>query len=1467
MSLDLRLRQSPRVSMTASILVLLTLLSIGVAKAATLPQTATHRAVQAQAQATTQAQPKSRSQSAAVPSHDQIRQTLLRQPLYFEPAADGAMTRRSPAGTMRLDAAGKAQFSAPGKTAISMVLDGARTAAKPTGEETLPGRSNYLLGNDPALWRTGVSQFSRVRVPAVYPGIDLVYYGNGNQLEHDYQLAPNADPSLIRMRFQGAATVNDDSTGDLILRQTASTGTPNEALRLLKPVAYQQAANGAKTPIPVRYRPLADGGYGFALGVYDHRQAVVIDPVIVYGSYFGGKFNDSIVDLKVGSDGSLYLLLTTDSTDLKTVGATTGACVGECGPANADAGAFTQPDMYIAKLDSTFQTLLFATYLGGSDNDQAYNLALDTDGSVYVAGATHSTNFPIVNGYPGGTPVVGGKPSGTLTKLSADGSTILYSTFIGYGSPSASFAPPVMVTANNGIVYLIGQSDVADLNFIWQKNPLFMLGQDFLAKLDTTKTGTDSVVYATCVGDSVDGTKVAQLASLALDSKGDVWLYGQTSDNTFPVATANALEPQCRSTPCVASFLMEIDPTGASIPYATYLGGTNGASDTVVTPRDIVIDPSDNIYVSGYTNQGDFPTLNGYSLAIDGYYAGYASKLSPDGTTLLYSTFLPVSAEIAVSTKGQLAFTGVAGSGFPVQNNLQTMPIGANNYDAVFGLIDTTQSFDNSLLISSYLGTTTGTTLPQRVYLADTGQILIVGETNATDVPIANAYQPASGGGATDGFIAAIQSSSLTLTPTTITFPATSVGSTSAAMTATLLNGTTQSIYLIQSTLTDSKDFTQSDNCNGILSPQASCTVTFTFKPQTSGTLTSTYTTGDLDNPATRLTITLTGTANAAAATLSPTTLAFGSVTDGTSVTQSVTLTNSSSAALPITSAVVTGTGFSLTSNGCGASIAAGATCQFGITASPTAESPYTGTLTVTDSLGTQIVQLTATGAQAKGSETLLPATVNFGNVYDSTTAQQVVTFTNNGPGAVTFSAATITGQVFHIVTTTCITQPVAAGSSCTYTLSFIPFAVGTVQGTFTVTDGSSNPSVALTGTGIQPPTADDVRLSPSAVNFQNVVLGQGSSSSPEQQLTFANQTSQTIEVLGTQRIIAGAGSSFFNQQVGQPFFCPISTDGHANITLAPNTSCIIDIVFDPTGISTPDTTYNAQFQLSWTYSGDTQLHYLATALTANTLSPPTPVVSPTSLQFPATANGVTSAAQIVNVTNQGDSPFAIAGISINGTNPTAFTQTNNCPANLNKNGNCQISVYFKPLATGNEFSANLQIVLNTGTENVTLSGGTNPSDFVLSSASPSQGGSNPTWAIDVAPLTASIGFHQPITFKVTGLDPSYGTPVFTPSTVTPNGGTVSTTMTLSQPTPAALNRKPFSGTTTLPVLACCMAFFLGFRKKLKNYRVRIAAILIVVALATSALLGCSSSKPAVVFTVTATSGNISHNLTLTLQP
>lgn len=898
-----------------------------------------------------------------------------RLPLRFEPSADGSgMISTAGHRLLRVETGGAVDVEAQlrGKTAdLRLELEGGNAQAAVTGAQALPGRSNYFLGNDRSQWRTGVGQFAQALVKDVYPGINLVYYGNGDSLEHDFRVAPFSNPRLIRLRIGGGDARVDRASGDLIV---SSPGAAVEMMRLRQPVAYQIRSDGSRASVAVGYSEAEDGSFQFSLGSYDRKRPLVIDPVILYGTYFGGNGDDNIVDLKLGSDGSIYLLMTTKSTDLTTKSNPSNTCGGGCGPANTVSpfGA----DYYVAELDNTGQNLVFATYIGGSDGDQANNLALDSDGSVYIAGTTLSADFPQANAYPGGQPLDKGAAgtAGTLTKLSADGSQLLYSTYIGFGVPTTTeggqYKSQFLVTANNGIVYLLGSASVdndPDVSFIYKKNPLFTLGLDFVAKVDTTKAGTDAIVYATQIGDT-DSYTSALLSSLALDSKGDLWVYGTTFDAAFPVASPDAYQISCSVSAagnCNSGFLMELKPDGTAVLYSTFLGGTDQTSFTrgFSSTSYMRLDASDNIYVLGTTDQPDYPIKNGVYPTFVRYPANYVSELTPDGKTLLYSTFLDGNiSDIAVSANQQLAFAGYSGSGFPTKNNLQTTPpSGEFATDVVFGLIDTTLSGDDSLLISSYLGISgmSASTNPGGIESSSDGQFLIAGRTTAMNLPVRNPYQatcPSCTQSSGDGFIVAIQpSNTLTLTPTTIPFPSTPVGATSAKMTASLYNGTTQSIYLKQPTLSDSTDFTQSDDCNGILSPNVGCNITFTFTPKSSGTLTSTYTTGDLDDPSNPLTIALTGTGTGSSATLSISTTALSfpdTAVGSTSSAMTATLSNTTSAIVNLTAPTLSNaTDFSISANTCAATgtIAPNGTCTFSFTFNPASTGAKTATFSIAD--------------------------------------------------------------------------------------------------------------------------------------------------------------------------------------------------------------------------------------------------------------------------------------------------------------------------------------------------------------------------------------------------------------------------------------------------------------------------------------------------------------------------------------
>ncbi|WP_295584649.1 SBBP repeat-containing protein [uncultured Lamprocystis sp.] len=263
----------------------------------------------------------------------------------------------------RFDPTHTAAVTPPAVLRLSLV--GANPAALIRGEDPLPGTINYLRGRDPAAWRTGLSTYAKVRYENVYPGIDLVYYGNQGELEYDLVVAPGANPKVIALAFDGADAQRLDASGNLVLSLQGGE------LVQQAPRVYQEA-NGERTPIPARYLLADNQQIGLALGDYDPTRTLVIDPVLSYSTYLGGTGIDRINGIAVDAAGNTYVTGQTWSDDFPT---TTDAVQ----PAPAP-GRLIQ-DAFVAKLDPTGATLLYATYLGGNDYDVADSIAVDAAGN------------------------------------------------------------------------------------------------------------------------------------------------------------------------------------------------------------------------------------------------------------------------------------------------------------------------------------------------------------------------------------------------------------------------------------------------------------------------------------------------------------------------------------------------------------------------------------------------------------------------------------------------------------------------------------------------------------------------------------------------------------------------------------------------------------------------------------------------------------------------------------------------------------------------------------------------------------------------------------------------------------------------------------------------------------------------------------------------------------------------------
>ncbi|HSS19548.1 MAG TPA: SBBP repeat-containing protein [Pyrinomonadaceae bacterium] len=316
---------------------------------------------------------------------------------------------------------------------LSLRFRGARAVSNPLPLLEQSGKANYFIGNNPRKSLTNVQSFAKVRYPEIYPGIDVVYYGNQRQLEYDLVLAPGASAERISIGFEGARDLKVDPAGNLVL----SSGVGD--IRQLKPVAYQNI-DGSRHEIAANYK-LDGNNVRIEVGAYDRRLPLIIDPTLAYSTFLGGTSLDQGTAIAVDSQGNAYLTGVTQSTDFPTASALQGA---------KDAVG----DAFVAKLNPAGTALVYSTYLGGNGDDAGNGIAVDSQGNAYVTGLTGSGSFPVT---PGGfQDMKDGSLDSFLTKLNASGSALVYSTFIGGDNNETTFG--VAVDSNNR-AYVVGRTD------------------------------------------------------------------------------------------------------------------------------------------------------------------------------------------------------------------------------------------------------------------------------------------------------------------------------------------------------------------------------------------------------------------------------------------------------------------------------------------------------------------------------------------------------------------------------------------------------------------------------------------------------------------------------------------------------------------------------------------------------------------------------------------------------------------------------------------------------------------------------------------------------------------------------------------------------------------------------------------------------------------------------------------------
>jgi len=1165
--------------------------------------------------------------------------------------------------------------SRPPNATLQFKLVGAAKNPAVVGEVQQPGKVNYFIGNDPKKWRTNVATYARVRYRNVYPGIDLVYYGNHRQIEYDFAVSPGVDPSRIQFEIKGAKNVRLDANGDLVL----TTGTGE--LHFQSPAIYQES-NGTRVPVQGGYVMQDPTHVGFRLSGIDAGKTTVIDPVLVYSTYLGGSGDDQPTGIAVDSSGSVYVAGYTDSANFPL--ATLGSL-----PAGST-------HVFVAKLDPTGSNLVYADYLGGSSQDYGYALALDSANEVYVTGSTTSSDFPVVNAYQSTYP---GSFNAFLTRISADGSSLLYSTYFG-GNGSDTPASIALDSSSDALI----AGNTSSTNFpvssaayqstvspngggVWGNYGfLTKFSPDGSQLIYSTYLGGSSNIAYNCGGTPCWPSPTSGITGLALDSSGNAYVAGNTNTYDFPTTGSAYITTDSTSSNGTVGFVSKFTGSGG-LQYSTYFYESSGIYTAVSA---IAVDSLGSAYITGLAfSDGTFPltstTICDPSVYGEACSYAFVTKFDSAGATLLYSTFLGPNnyaspAAIALDANNDAYVLATSSSNtFGLVNGIEAY---SNGNDALIAEIDPTAA---SQLFATYLGGSSDE-YSSSMALDSSGNIYVTGNTDSTDYPITQGAFQTILAGDSNAFISKISPASaaaVSATPLSLDFSAQALSTTSSAQTVLLRN--MGSAALTVSSITATGNFAETDNCTSGVPAAGSCSLSVTFTPATVGTLTGSITISN-DAAGSPHVISLSGTGSGAIVALTPASLTFSSLQVGsTSPGQTVTLTNQGNADLTITNIAISGD-YAQTNN-CPGTLAASASCTFNVTFAPTTTGTRTGTLTVTDNAAGSPHTVALTGTGVSVVVVLTPASLTFsGTQVGTTSAAQAVTLANQGTSSLTISNIAIAGD--YAQTNNC-PGTLAASASCTVNVTFTPTSSGTRTGTLTLTDtaNGSPQMVALTGTGLSAVAA----LTPASLTFPGTQVGTPSSA---QVVTLTNQGNASLTVSSI--VISGNYAQTNN--------CPG--------TLVASASCTINVTFTPTATGTRTGTLT----LTDNAAGSPQ-----TVTLTGTGQSALAALTPTSLAFSSAAVGTTSAAQTVTLTNQGTARLSITNIAVTGD----YAQTNNCSSTLAASASCTINVTFTPTATGSRSGTLAVSDSSAGSpQTVTLSGtglsavaALTPSNLAFSSA------------------------------------------------------------------------------------------------------------------------------------------------------
>ncbi|MBC7924702.1 MAG: hypothetical protein H7039_03520 [Bryobacteraceae bacterium] len=648
---------------------------------------------------------------------------LNRLPIRFEPTRmEGIFEARGLTYKMALSAS-ECLLDLKSSGTLRMRLQNANKAAEVVKGAPLPGTVTYLRNAD---FRPSVPGYKRLTWKEVLPGIDVAYYGANGQLEFDYIVTPRAEPSAIRVQYQGQKQLSIDSEGNLMIDTGAAT------LVQKAPAVYQRLKDSSLRLVAAGYELRGDGVVGYRVSSYDKSLPLIIDPVLVYSQYLGGSASEGGGFVARDSRGRLYVAGTTSSTDFSATDGTLQLIPGGLS------------DAFLTVYDPASNQQVYSTFFGGSGADRVTGLAIDAGGRAFLTGGTSSTNFP-VSQFPA-QGVRSGDTDAFFTVIDparAGSEALVYSTYLGGSGNDQGSAIAVRA---DGTAAVAGYTDSTNFPLQGTSAQGANAGarDGFLAVFDIFQTFS----YATYLG----GGRTDYARAVAFAGDGSILVAGTTLSGDFPTT---GTPRQTEANGGGEAFVSRYSPSG-TLTYSTYFGDGGLEEATAIAAG-----PGNRIWFAGFTTSNNLP-LVGPSIsqrdgATDIFVAGLDTSVPP-GQQLYFATLIggnesEVPYSLTANAAGQLVVAGYTTSlNFPVAGGPIQASFGGGSTDAFLLGIDSAQTGTAALTYSTYLGGA-GTDIAFSGLGEANGRYLVSGSSTSRRVPATNSADSPNSPGAGDGFV------------------------------------------------------------------------------------------------------------------------------------------------------------------------------------------------------------------------------------------------------------------------------------------------------------------------------------------------------------------------------------------------------------------------------------------------------------------------------------------------------------------------------------------------------------------------------------------------------------------------------------------------------------------------------------------------------------------------------------------